>query len=98
MQMIEIFYTDNILIAYASLNIITKYTKLLDTEYDKKSSLAITKGKLYEYLEIIMNFNLDEDYTIIHYDFIKKLNLSLPNNPKGRYKSIPVPDFLFKID
>ena len=72
--------------------------KLLDSVYGSQDPLTITRGKVYEFLEITINFSLRRGVAFSQYDFIKKFWKSLPDDLRKPYHNSPTLEYLFKVD
>ena len=67
------------MLAYVSSVVVAKYINLLDRVYKTKDLLSAIRGKLYEYLGIIIDFSLKLGVSYSQYDLTKKLINNLPD-------------------
>jgi hypothetical protein len=55
-QLILLFHIDNVLMTYLYAHIITDFIKKLDQSYGRNDPLSMNRGKVYEYLSMILDF------------------------------------------
>ena len=58
------FYIDDLIVAYLSLVEVINYIKKIDDICRSNNLLTITRGKMHEYIKMIVNFSLKVGYTI----------------------------------
>ena len=84
--------------SHESSTIVTEHIKLLDEVCRAKDSLTVTRGKPHEHLKMTIKFSLERGVATTHYDFTKKLWMTLPPYLKENYRIRQKPDLLFKVD
>ena len=58
----------------------------------------VMSRKFYQYLEMTIDFSLQDSYPITQYDFMKKMWRELYSDLKDLYRNSLAADFLFKIN
>ena len=97
-QLILIFHIDNVLMTHLKSSVVTEHMKLLDKKYRNNDPLSVTRGRIYEYLHMTLDFRRKESVVFTQYNTIKKFWNSLILELKSNYRSIQVPVHLFEID
>ena len=93
-----LFHVDDVLLTHKMASVVTEYIKRLDSTCGQNDPLAVTRGKIHEYLGMTLDFRRKGEVAFTQYDAIKKFWLSLLPELKGPYRSTAAPDNLFKID
>ena len=97
-QLTLIFHADDALMSHALLSVVTEHMKLLDEGHGENDPLTVTRGKIHEHLGMTLDFRTKGSVAFAQYDATKKYWCSLPTELRGEYKSVPVPENLFKVD
>ena len=82
-QLTLLFHIGDLIIVHALREVVTKYIKLLKSEYGTKDPLTVTRVKYYEYLDITIDFSLKLGVLFLQYNFIKKIMSDLLNDLRG---------------
>jgi len=58
-----VFHIDNVIVTYLLLQVVIEYTKKLDDRYSQYDPLMVARGKIYKYLEMMLDFRIKRSYT-----------------------------------
>lgn len=92
------FHIDDVILTHLYPQVVTEYIKRLDVIYGKKDPLTVTRGKVHDYLGMMIDFRMEDRYSFTQCDTVKKFWMSLSEDLHRPCKSTPAPDGLFKVD
>ena len=97
-QITIMFHIDDLMKSHELGTVEKKCIKFLDEACGSKDHLTVKRDRTHECLGMKIDFSVKRGVTIMQYDFIKNLWLSLPLDLKGGHLNTSVPDSLFKLD
>jgi len=78
-----IWHVDDLKISHIDKNIVEGVIRLLNEKFGKESPLTTTRGKVLEYLGMMLEYMPKGKVKISMYDYINKLLTELPSDING---------------
>ena len=97
-QLTLMFHIDDVIMTHVFNNVVTDHIKLLDEKHGRNDPLSVTRRKSHEYLGMTLDFRKEGSVSFTQHDAIKTFWSSLPDDVRGKHKSVPAPENLFKLD
>ena len=97
-QLTLLFHAGDVMMIHSLSQILTEHIIFLDKGHVHKDPLTVTRGKVHEYLGMTEDFRNRGSVVFSQCDAIKKFFHSLPDYPRGVYRSAPAPENLFKVN
>ena len=92
-----IWHVDGLKISHIDKNIVEDIIWLLNEKFRKESLLTTTRGKVLEYLGMMLDYMTKGKVKIFMYDHINKLLTELPSDMNGSVKT-PAASHLFNVN
>ena len=92
-----VWHVDDMKISHAHSQVVTDIIKQLEQEFGKEAPLTIRRGKVHDYLGMILDFSLPGKVQIKMEEYIKNMLMELPEDMAG-LATTPAADHLFKIN
>ena len=78
-----LWHVDDLKISHVKPNVVTKVIKQLEAEFGIEAPLAETRGKVHEYLGMILDFTTPGKVMVSMKDFIERMPNELPTDMDG---------------
>ena len=92
-----VWHVDDMKISHAHSQVVTDIIKQLEQEFGKEAPLTIRRGKVHDYLGMILDFSLPGKVQIKMEEYIKNMLMELPEDMAG-LATTPSAEHLFKIN
>jgi len=92
-----IWHVDDLKILHLNKNVVEVIIRLLNEKFGKETPLTTTRGKVLEYLGMMLDYTTKGKVKISMYDYIDKLLTELPLDINGSIKT-PGTSHLFNVN
>ena len=91
------WHADDLKISCRNESVGESVLKKLSMQYGKISPLAITRGKVHDYIGMRIDYSQGDKVLITQYDYINEILMSLPDDMKGTAVQ-PARKYLFTVN
>ena len=92
-----VWHVDGMKISHANSRVVDSIIRTLEQEFGKEAPLTIRRGKVHNYLGMVLDFTNPGKVTIRMEDFIKSMLTELPEDMDGM-ATTPAAEHLFKVN
>jgi Reverse transcriptase (RNA-dependent DNA polymerase) len=92
-----LWHVDDLKISHKDAKVVTSIIGKLNKEFGEKSHLTVTRGKVHEYLGMIIDCNIPGKVKISMKEYIKSMLKDLPDDMNGESVT-PAGNHLFQVD
>jgi Reverse transcriptase (RNA-dependent DNA polymerase) len=92
-----LWHVDDLKISHVDENVVTEIIDLLESEFGKEAPLTKSRGKVHEYLGMVIDFSLPGKVMVTMFDYIKDMLKDLPKDMDGIAPN-PAASYLFEVD
>ena len=96
-----LWHVDDLKISHVDADVVTEVINLLESEFGKEAPLTKSRGKVREYLGMVIDFSIRGKVMFTMIDYIKDMLRDLPKDlPKDMDGTAPTPaaSHLFEVD
>jgi hypothetical protein len=90
------WHVDDLKISHVDSKVVDRVIDMLDREFGKETPMNKSRGKVHDYLGMILDFSKPGELTIDMVDYIKTIIAGMPKDMEGTAK-IPAGSYLFKV-
>ena len=90
------WHVDDLKISHVDSKVVDQVIEMLDDEFGKETPMNKSRGKVHDYLGMILDFSKPGELTIDMIDYIKTIIAGMPKDMEGTAK-IPAGSHLFKV-
>jgi Reverse transcriptase (RNA-dependent DNA polymerase) len=90
------WHVDDLKISHVDSKVVDQVIDMLDIEYGKETPMNKSRGKVHDYLGMILDFSKPGELTVDMVDYIKTIIAGMPKDMEGTSK-IPAGSYLFKV-
>ena len=91
------WHVDDVKISHVEKEVVDRVIHDLETKFGKEAPLSKSRGKVHDYLGMILDFSVDGELRINMIPYIKMVLAALPSNMRGR-AATPAASYLYKIN
>ena len=92
-----LWHVDDLKISHVDANVVTEIIDLLESEFGKEAPLTKSRGKIHEYLGMVLDFSIPGKVMITMFEYIKDMLKDLPKDMDGIAPN-PAATHLFEVD
>jgi len=91
------WHVDDLKLSHVDPNVVTSVIEDMSERYGKDVPLTVTRGKVHDYLGMVIDFTEEGRVKITMYQYIDEMLAGLPEDMDGEAPS-PAPAFLFEVN
>ena len=92
-----IWHVDDLKISHVDSKVVDQIIAMLDAEFGKETPMNKSRGKVHDYLGMILDFSTPGELTVDMVDYIKSIIADMPKDMEGKAKT-PAGCHLFKVN
>jgi Reverse transcriptase (RNA-dependent DNA polymerase) len=92
-----LWYVDDLKISHVDTDVVTEVIELLESEFGKEATLTKSRGKVHEYLGMVIDYSIPGKVMFTMIDFIKDMLNDLPKDMDGTVPT-PAASHQFEVD
>jgi hypothetical protein len=96
-QLTVAWHVDDLKILHVSAKVVDDLIADLDSEFGKETPLSKSRGKVHNYLGMMLDFSVPGQVTVTMIDYIKMICMDLPKDMIGK-AATPAANHLFRVD
>jgi hypothetical protein len=96
-QLTVAWHVDDLKISHISAKVVEDLIANLDSEFGKETPLSKSRGKVHDYLGMMLDFSVPSQVTVTMIDYIKMICMDLPKGMIGT-AATPATNHLFRVD
>ena len=90
------WHVDDLKISHVDSKIVDDILNMLDESYGKEATVVTTRGKIHDYLGMMLDYNIDGKVQITMFEYIAKIIEEFPMELDGEPTS-PAANHLFEV-
>ena len=96
-QLTVAWHVDDLKISHVDHSVVDHFIDQMDNTFGKEAPLSKSRGKVHDYLGMVLDFSVDGVLTVTMIDYIKMVLADLPDEFRGK-ATTPAADHLFKVN
>jgi hypothetical protein len=92
-----IWHVDDLKISHVEAKVVDQIIEMLDREFGKETPMNKSRGKVHDYLGMVLDFSKPGELTVDMVDYIKTVIAGMPKDMEGKAKT-PAGTHLFKVN
>jgi Reverse transcriptase (RNA-dependent DNA polymerase) len=91
------WHVDDLKISHVDSKVVDQVIDMLEDEFGKEAPMNKSRGKVHDYLGMILDFSKPGEITVDMVDYVKTILAEMPDDMEGSAKT-PAPSHLFSVN
>jgi hypothetical protein len=92
-----VWHVDDLKISHAETRVVDDFIRDLETEFGKETPLSKSRGKVHDYLGMILDFSVQGELQVNMIPYVKMVLANAPDDMRGR-ATTPAANHLYKVN